>query len=215
MQRLFTTAVALVLFACGTAVAQVAFAPVPGAPMTRSMAPTGLTNPVPSVGAVGGALGAIRPNLGSLIRATDGAMGSITACPMTGTADSSMGSNGLPGATIGMSAIAPFGTSALAGTCSPLTPTIAPGFSNAAPPPSPGTIAGPAFVNGALPLDATEAGGAGLSPMIAVPDPATSATSCNGGSMMMASPSLPVETPGQPTLFNNAGATGVSSPYGC
>ena len=95
-----------------------------------------------------------------------------------------------------------------------LQPEIAPGFSNAAPPPSPGMITGPAFVSGALPLDATEAGGAGLSPMIAVPDPAISATSCNGGSMMMASPSLPVETPGQPTLFNNAGATG-SSPYGC
>ena len=92
--------------------------------------------------------------------------------------------------------------------CSPSTPTIAPGFSNAAPPPSPGTITGSAFSDGALPLDVTEAGGAGLSPIIAVPDPATSATSCNGGSTMMATPSLP-------TLFDNAGATSISSPYGC
>jgi hypothetical protein len=114
----------------------------------------------------------------------------------------------LAGDTTGTSAIAPFGTSALAGTCSPSTPTIAPGFSNPAPPPSPGTITGSAFSDGALPLDVTEAGGAGLSPMIAVPDPATSATSCNGGSTMMATPSLP-------TLFDNAGATGMSSQFGC
>jgi hypothetical protein len=54
----------------------------------------------------------------------------------------------------------------------------------------------------------TEAGGAGLSPLIAVPDPATSATSCNGGSTMLV-------TPGLPTLFDNAGATSISSPFGC
>ena len=54
----------------------------------------------------------------------------------------------------------------------------------------------------------TEAGGAGLSPIIAVPDPATSATSCNGGSTMLVTPDLP-------TLFDNAGATSISSPFGC
>jgi hypothetical protein len=208
MQRLFPTAVALVLFACSTAVAQVAFVPVPGAPTTRSTAPMGLTNPMPSVGAVGGALGAIRPNLGGLTPTIGGTLGSITTCPMTGmggsTTDSSMDFSGLPGT----SAIAPFGTSALASTCSPLTPAIAPGFSNAAAPPSPGMITGSAFGDGALPLDATEAGGAGLSPMIAVPEPATSATSCNGGSTMMEGPSLP-------TLFNNTGVPGILSPYGC
>jgi hypothetical protein len=69
-------------------------------------------------------------------------------------------------------------------------------------------ITGSAFGDGALPLDATEAGGAGLSPMIAVPEPATSATSCNGGSTMMEGPSLP-------TLFNNTGVPGILSPYGC
>src|SRR5208282_1296389 len=119
------------------------------------------------------------------------------------TADSSMDVGGLPGTTTGTSAIAPFGTSALAGTCSPSTPAFAPGFSNAAPPPSPGTITGSAFSDGAIPLDATEAGGAGLSPMIAVPDAATSGTSCNGGSTIIESPSLPTETPNRPTLFNN------------
>jgi hypothetical protein len=216
MKRLFPAAVALALFACGTAVAQVAFVPVPGAPTTRSMAPLGLTSPIPSAG---GGLGAIRPNLGSLIPATGGALGSITTCPMTGmassTADASMNVSGLLGTTTGTSAIAPFGTSALAGTCSPSAPAIAPGFSNAAPPPSPGTVTGPAFSDGALPLDATEAVGAGLSPMIAVPDPATSATSCNGGSTMIEGPSLPPETPSLPTLSNNAGVTGLSVPYGC
>jgi len=213
MQRTFALAAALVLFANGTTFAQ--------SPTTRPMAlmgltnptiqstaPGGLTNPMPSVGAVGGGLGAIQPNLGSLIPSPGGALGSITTCPMTGMANSSVDVGGLPGATTATSAIAPFGTSALAGTCSPSTPTIAPGFSNAAPLPSPGTITGSAFSDGALPLDVTEAGGAGLSPMIAVPDPATSATSCNGGSTMMVTPSLP-------TLFDNAGATGMSSPFGC
>jgi hypothetical protein len=210
VQRVFPTVAALVLFACGTAFAQVA--PVPGAPTARSTALMGLTNPMSPVGAVGDGLGAIRPNLGSLIPATGGALGSITTCPMTGMASSttysSMDFSGLPGTTTGISAIAPFGTSALAGTCTPSTPGIAPGFSNAAQPPNPGTITGSAFSDGALPLDATEAGGAGLSPMIAVPDPATSATSCNGSSTTIESPSLP-------TLPNNAGATGIPSPYGC
>ena len=212
MQRVFPVAAALVLFANGTTFAQ---SPTTRStalmgltnPTIRSTAPGGLTNPMPSVG---GGLGAIQPNVGSLIPAPGGALGSITTCPMTGmansTTDTSVG--GLPGTTTGTSAIAPFGTSALAGTCSPSTPTIAPGFSNAAPPPSPGTITGSAFSDGALPLDVTEAGGAGLSPIIAVPDPATSATSCNGGSTMMATPSLP-------TLIDNAGATSISSPYGC
>jgi hypothetical protein len=217
MQRVFPVAAALVLFACGTTFAQspttrsTALMGVTN-PTIRSTAPGGLTNPMPSVGAVGGGLGAIQPNLGSLIPAPGGALGSITTCPMTGmansTTDSSVDVGGLLGTTTGMSAIAPFGTSALAGTCSPSTPTIAPGFSNAAPLPSPGTITGSAFSDGALPLDVTEAGGAGLSPMIAVPDPATSATSCNGGSTMMSTPSLP-------TLFDNAGSTSISSPFGC
>jgi hypothetical protein len=228
MQRVFAVAAALVLFACGTTFAQspttrstalmgltnpTIQSTAPGGltnPTLQSTAPGGLTNPTPSVGAVGGGLGAIQPNLGSLIPPPGGALGSITTCPMTGmanpTTDTSVG--GLPGTTTGTSAIAPFGTSGLAGTCSPSTPTIAPGFSNPAPPPSPGTITGSAFSDGALPLDVTEAGGAGLSPIIAVPDPATSATSCNGGSTMMATPSLP-------TLFDNAGATSISSPYGC
>ena len=212
MQRVFAVAAALVLFACGTTFAQSPTTRSTAAmaltnPTTRSTAPGGLPNPMPSVG---GGLGAIQPNLGSLIPPPGGALGSITTCPMTGianpTTDTSIG--GLPGTTTGTSAIAPFGTSALAGTCSPSTPTIAPGFSNPAPPPSPGTITGSAFGDGALPLDVTEAGGAGLSPIIVVPDPATSATSCNGGSTMMATPSLP-------TLFDNAGATSISSPYGC
>jgi hypothetical protein len=217
MQRVFPVAAALVLFACGTTFAQApttrSTAPMGLTnPTIRSMAPGGLTNPMPSVGAVGGGLGAIQPNLGSLIPAPGGALGSITTCPMTGmansTTDSSVDVGGLPGTTTGTSAIAPFGTSALAGTCSPSTPTIAPGFSNAVPLPSPGTITGSAFSDGALPLDVTEAGGAGLSPLIAVPDPATSATSCNGGSTMLV-------TPGLPTLFDNAGATSISSPFGC
>ena len=213
MQRTFALAAALVLFANGTTFAQ--------SPTTRSMAlmgltnptiqstaPGGATNPMPSVGPIGGGLGAIQPNLGSLIPSPGGALGSITTCPMTGIANSSVGVGGLLATTTATSAIAPFGTSALAGTCSPSTPTIAAGFSNAVPLPSPGTITGSAFSDGALPLDVTEAGGAGLSPMIAVPDPATSATSCNGGSTMMVTPSLP-------TLFDNAGATGMSSPFGC
>jgi hypothetical protein len=202
MKRVFPVAAAAVLFACGTTFAQ--------APTTRSTAPMGLTIPTPSVGGVGSGLGVIQPNLGSLIPAVGGALGSITTCPVTGmansTTDSSLG--GLPGTMTGTSAIAPFGTSALAGTCSPSTPAIAPGFSNAAPLPSPGTITAPAFGDGALPLDVTEAGGAGLSPMIAVPDPATSAMSCNGGLTML-------QTANLPSLFDNAGAIGISSPYGC
>ena len=134
MQQVFTVAAALVLFACGTTFAQ---SPTTRStalmgltnPTIRSTAPMGMTNPMPSVGAVGGGLGAIQPNLGSLIPAPGGALGSITTCPMTGMANSTTNSSvdvgGLPGTTTGTSAIAPFGTSALAGTCSPSTPTIA------------------------------------------------------------------------------------------
>jgi len=72
MQRVFTVAAALVLFACGTTFAQ---SPTTRStalmgltnPTIQSTAPGGLTNPMPSVGAVGGGLGAIQPNLGSLI----------------------------------------------------------------------------------------------------------------------------------------------------
>jgi len=203
MKRSFPVAAAAGLIACGTTFAQ--------APTTRSAVPMALTVPMPSVGAVGSGLGVIQPNLGSMIPAAGGALGSITTCPVTGiaansTTDSSVG--GLPGSMNATSALAPFGTSALAGTCSPSTPAIAPGFSNAAPLSSPGTITASAFGDGALPLDVTEAGGPGMSPMIDVPDPATSAMSCNGGSTMIQTPSLP-------SLFDNAGAIGISSPYGC
>ena len=83
MQRVFTVAAALVLFACGTTFAQ---SPTTRStalmgltnPTIRSTAPGGLTNPMPSVGAVGGGLGAMQPNLGSLIPAPGGALGSIT-----------------------------------------------------------------------------------------------------------------------------------------
>jgi hypothetical protein len=203
MKRVFPVAAAAILLACGTTFAQ--------APTTRSTAPMALTVPMPSVGAVGSGLGVIQPNLGSLIPAAGSALGSITTCPVTGmvansTTDSSVG--GLPGSMNGTSAIAPFGTAVLAGTCSPSTPAIALGFSNAAPLSSPGTITASAFGDGALPLDVTEASASGMSPMIAVPDPATSAMSCNGGSTMLQTPSLP-------SLFDNAGAIGISSPYGC
>jgi hypothetical protein len=89
-----------------------------------------------------------------------------------------------------------FGTSTTFGVCSPTAPaqpaplgipeSLAPGI-------------GAAFSDAAIPLEATEAGGGGLSPLISVPPPAISSSGCvgtsttTGTSTMMGT--MPLATP--------------------
>ena len=47
------------------------------------------------------------------------------------------------------------------------------------------------FSDGAIPLDATEAGGTGMSPLFAVPPPAPSTASCGNGLTTPDTPGLP------------------------
>jgi hypothetical protein len=75
-----------------------------------------------------------------------------------------MTTNGAPG----------FGTSAMSGNCNPSSPAS-----------SPGIISGPEFDDGAVPLSATEAGGLGQSPVIAVPPPSTTAPLCGSDPQCM------------------------------
>ena len=66
-------------------------------------------------------------------------------------------------------AAAGFGTSEMSGTCNPGSPASRPEI-----------LTGSEFSDGAVPLIATEAGGLGLSPLIAVPGLPTSCASSSG-----------------------------------
>jgi hypothetical protein len=63
----------------------------------------------------------------------------------------------------------------------------------------PGVVSADAFGNGAVPLDETESGPPGASPLIAVPAPGLSTAS------------VPLESSVPPTLFDSADAAGSSS----
>jgi hypothetical protein len=201
MRLLFLTAAAIFSLGCGTGLAQIATVPSittpPNSttPPSSTQAPTfaGLANLPRPAGTPGGTLGAIQLNLGSPI---GGSPGAIQICPTTGTAGASANfpvdatdatTNGAPG----------FGTSAVSGSCNAGSPAS-----------SPGIITGPEFSDGAVPLSATEAGGSGLSPLIAVPVSATPSASC-------ASNLSTIETPGLPTPFDSAGAVGIPLQSGC
>ncbi len=196
MRRLFLTAATIFSLGCGTCLAQTAAMPNVTTPPSSTQAPAfpGLvTSPRPAGGA-GSTLGAIQFNLGSPIGG--GTPGGIQICPVTETAGAT--ANFPVDATDATTNAAPgFGTSAMSGSCN-AGPQVS----------SPGIISGSEFSNGAVPLSATEAGGSGESPLIAVPYSATPSAACAGDSTT-------AESPGLPTPYDSAGAMGASSPPGC
>jgi len=196
MRRLFLTAAAIFSLGCGTGLAQIAPTPnvttppsstlAPATPPSSTQAPAfpGTANSPRAPGAAGSALGAIPLNLASPLGGSS--TGTIQICPEAETAGATanfpvdqtdMTSNPAPG----------FGTLAMSGSCSPGSPAS-----------SPGIITQSEFSNGAEPLSATEAGGSGLSPLVAVPYSPVPSASC-----------------GLPAAFDSMGATGTPSPSGC
>ena len=195
MRLLFLTAAAIFSLGCGPSLAQIPAVPNTTLPPSSTQAPTftGLANSSRPAGVVASALGTIQINLGSTI---GGSPGAIQICPTIRTAGVSANfpvdatdatTNGAPG----------FGTSAVSGSCNAGSPVS-----------SPGIITGSEFDDGADPLSATEAGGSGLSPLVAVPIIPTPNASC-------ASNLSTAETPGLPTPFDSAGAVGIPSQSGC
>jgi hypothetical protein len=176
MRRLFLITSSVTLIGCGASFAQVGPISSPATPPAG--APAGVTVSVPPAGASGSTLGAIHLNLAAPI--TGISVGTITACPASGAAGTVSGlpvdptdpmASGMPTATatasLPLSPTDPmatetsqFGTSALSGNCSaPLAP------------PSPAAVDTSTFGDGAVPLSATESGGSGISPLVAVPAP--------------------------------------------
>jgi hypothetical protein len=176
MRRLFLITASVTMIGCGASFAQVGPTSSPATPPAG--APAGVTVSVPPAGASGSTLGAIHLNLAAPI--TGISVGTITACPASGAAGTVSGlpvdptdpmASGMPTATatasLPLSPTDPmatetsqFGTSALSGNCSaPLAP------------PSPAAVDTSTFGDGAVPLSATESGGSGISPLVAVPAP--------------------------------------------
>jgi hypothetical protein len=158
MRRLLLITAAMVLFGCSTSLAQVG-----GAPSAMPQ-----VSPPPA-GSPGGALGAIQPSVASPLPNNGG--GTISQCAENGTAN-------------GAGTAADFPVDATDATASE-----SPGFNAseastncgaASPPPTPSLVSPPDFASGAVPLGATEAGGSGLSPLVAGPFPQTPPTTCSG-----------------------------------
>ena len=174
MRLLFLTAAAVLSLSCGPSLAQIATVPNTTAPPS-STTPPGSTEaptfagpanlPLPA-GIPGGTLGAIQFNLGSPIVGSP--PGAIQLCPVTG-AEGTMANFPVDATDVTTNAAAGFGTSEMSGTCNPGSPASGPGI-----------LTGSEFSDGAVPLIATEAGGLGLSPLIAVPGLPTSCASSSG-----------------------------------
>jgi hypothetical protein len=161
------------------------------------------TNAIPAAGGnPGAALGAIQTMVGTPASIARNAVGTITDCPLTGAAASNTPFNAtfadpltgalptqpLPGATL-PTAYA-FGSSIATGNCDPTASTTATlealGASVSVPLPGPATITGTTYSDATIPPTATEAGSAGLSPLIVVPTPVNPSASPDpaaGGSM--------------------------------
>jgi hypothetical protein len=164
MPRFFLMTTALVLLGYTAALGQVDAASSTTALTTPT--PAGAAISMPPAGNPGGALGAIGHNLAAPI-ASNG-LGTITACPTTSTGGVALNFP-VDSTDLTTSGADQFGTLAMAGTCNTPLPT-----------PSPGVVPESVFSDGADPLSATEAGGGGLSPLIAVPVPVSPSGSCNG-----------------------------------
>jgi hypothetical protein len=187
MRLLLLTAVAIVSLGCGTCLAQVAAMPNVTMPPSSTLAPafSGVANSPHAPGAAGSALGAIPFNLASPLAGSS--TGSIQICPEAGMTGLTANFP-VDGTDATTNAPAAFGTSAMSGSCNAASPAS-----------SPGVISGPEFVDGSVPLSATEGGGSGLSPLIAVPISPAPSSAC----------------PSSPTPFDSAGATGTPSESAC
>ena len=197
MRFLLLTAVAIASLGCGTCLAQVAAMSnvtmpasstlAPATPPSSTQAPAfpGVANSPHAPGAAGSALGAIPLNLASPLAGSS--TGAIQICPTAETAGSSAD---IPVDATDATTNAPagFGTSAMSGSCVASSPA-----------PSPGVISGSEFVDGSIPLSATEGGGLGLSPLIAGPISIAPSAAC----------------PSSPTPFDSAGAMGTPSVSAC
>jgi hypothetical protein len=207
MRRLFLmTAAAMVLFGCDSSFAQGGSTSTRNAAAmrTRSM-PTASPMAVPGTIPTGAALGAI--NTGTLGQISTRALGTITACPASGTAAAlsaifnasradpiygTLPAQPLPGATV--PAAPPFGSSTLTGGCDPNASTLAIiealGGSVAVTIPGPAITTASTYSDATIPATATEASGAGLSPLIIVP--AAGIVSSAPGAMITATmPTIP------------------------
>jgi hypothetical protein len=185
MRRLFLVAATIFSLGSETCLAQIAAMPNVTLPPSSTQAPT-LPAPASSsrpAGTAGNALGSLSLNLGSPIGTST--PGAIQTCPTAETAGASADipvdatdatTNSTPG----------FGTSAMSGNCIAGSPAS-----------SPGIIPTSEFSDGAVPLSTTEAGGLGLSPLIAVPYTAAPSAACPAsptpyvGTGTMTTPSVP------------------------
>jgi hypothetical protein len=204
MRRLFLITASVMLVGSGAAFAQVGPTSSPAMPLAG--APAGVTVSAPPAGASGSALGAIHLNLAAPIAGIG--VGTITACPASGAAGTVSGlpvdpsdpmASGMTMATATAS-LPPsptdplatensqFGTSALSGYCS--APSA---------PPSPAAVDTSTFGDGAVPLSATEGGGSGISPLVAVPAPG-----CQSSLMMPGTTPMPYDSNGTTGAFSSS-----------
>jgi hypothetical protein len=183
----------MLLFGYGSSFAQqVGSLSTRNAPAMPTAAPAAVPGTIPTVGpGRGNALGTIQLNPGASPSLPGSAMGTIMTCPTTGVAaaapstifdaSSGVGDTGvmpaqpLPGAS--PLAISSLGTSVTSGTCNSAGSTQAAvealgSATTIAPIPGLATITGATYSDATIPTAATEAGGAGLSPLIVVPAPA-------------------------------------------
>lgn len=202
----------LVLCASSSAFAQIR-QPARNAPTARTTSPA-MTSPMTAPGTIpatggspGAALGAIQPMIGTSATIARGAIGTVTDCPTTGTAASSTPFNAtfadpltgalptqpLPGATLPPAYA--FGSSISTGACDPTASATATlealGASVSVTLPGPATITGSTYSDATIPPTATEAGAAGLSPLIVVPtpiNPSASPDPATDGSMFSGNP---------------------------
>jgi hypothetical protein len=202
MQRLLIILMAAVLLGRGQSFAQSVTATRTSTLSTPSS--HGLSMGLPNSGTPGAVgtntLGAIQGNLAYV---SPFALGSITPCPATGVASApatadAAASDSAAGMVVTPPVVSPLGLSSSSNTCTTTTlPVIV----------TPSVVSGATFADGAVPLDETESGQLGMSPLIAVPAPEAS-TACVSGT------DLP-EISEPPTIFDSSGSTSASAAPNC
>src|SRR5262245_29668719 len=175
---------------CGMAHAQSTI----GAPGMPATSPLGIPGSTSAASAAGIPLGATEINPGGLSPMP--VTGSGANCvgmigSSTGTAPAQMAGSATAGASSsfdggGLTGIAagnlPYGTAIISSSCASTTGTTS-STGIASPLANPAANAGSTLNGGTIPLGATEIGSAGVSPMINVPGPDSSATVCAGSSV--------------------------------
>jgi hypothetical protein len=217
MKRFFAIAAATVWLGCGPSFAQTI---LPGMGTTTPLGVPGTNSPA---GPVGIPLGSTGLMPGGLSPGPLGPLGNTTPC--VGVASSGTGVSGSTsgstttfdgGGVSGMQAssstatVLANGTSATSGACGGTSP--AGGTASGTTASTAGTVAGSAIGSGAIPLDSTEIGNAGISPMTPLTTPSMTSTPCPtvGAS--------PIITPSFSTLPDGTIALvtpNVTSQFGC